>query len=319
MAKVSKNRVIEREAVNKLKALLEQQNHVVEEIAGQNDFGEDLYLTFVETGRVTGDVAKIQVKGGATPRRANCYAVPVKHHADKWTDCNVPVICVVHDPGTDTLYWANATKQLRRARSKRETLRTIKIGSNARLDEQSMSIFVAETRRYAACYRGAQAIHTHLSEISGVEFEPSDQVQHFINDCDEYLIFWQKQGEDYATLLHSDWDFNPVSINPDLFSPDADHQRQLRYDELIQRFYDENAQELLERFGADTMREARQQLDNEEVRDFFIRLALLEPCIGAFLDTAEVLWLKACFSATSWARQTNKNTAGPSERRSKTN
>jgi hypothetical protein len=295
MTKVSKNRVTEREAVNKLKALLEQQNHVVEEIAGQNDFGEDLYLTFVEAGRVTGDVAKIQVKSGVSYRRANGYAVPVKHHADQWTDCNVPVICVVHDPETGALYWANATKQLRRERSKPETRRTIKIEPDARLEEQSMSAFVAEIRHYAACYRGAQAIRTYLSEMSGVEFEPTDLVQHFVNDCDEDLIFWQKQGEGHATLLHLDWDFNPVRISPDLFSSGPDRLQRLGYDDFLEWLRDED----------EALYEHSQRLDGPAL-EFQARL-LLAARIGIILNETEVQWLTTCFSATSWARKAREH------------
>ncbi|MFJ8442510.1 DUF4365 domain-containing protein [Kitasatospora griseola] len=128
---------------------------MVQEISGQNDFGEDLYVTFVKDEHVTSDVIRIQVKGGDKWRRANGYAVPVSHHGDTWADGNIPVYCVVYDP------------------------------DNKRLFDTTMESFVAQARRYVGRYRGRQAVLTHLGEMSGVEFDPADHVLHFVNGYDE--------------------------------------------------------------------------------------------------------------------------------------
>ncbi|WP_328707417.1 DUF4365 domain-containing protein [Streptomyces sp. HF10] len=93
-------------AVHALRTLLEDHDHIVQEISEQNDFGEDFYVTFVDGGRLTSDTIKVQVKGGTSRRRGNGYA-----------------------------------------------------------------------RRY----RGRQAALTHLSEMSGVEFDSTDHVLHFVN------------------------------------------------------------------------------------------------------------------------------------------
>ena len=58
------SRKAERAAVNALRGLLDRHGHIVQDIHGENDFGEDLFVTFTENGHVTGDVIKIQVKGG---------------------------------------------------------------------------------------------------------------------------------------------------------------------------------------------------------------------------------------------------------------
>jgi hypothetical protein len=213
---IPKGRRVGRAAVNALRDLLEQHDHVVQEIDGQNDFGEDLYVTFSEGSQVTGDVVKIQVKGGISWRRANGYAVPVGRHEATWSDGNVPVLCVVYDPETSGLYWANATDQLRRARLAGKSLRWIGISPNAKLDDQTLDGFVAAARQFVGRYRGMQAVRTHLGEVCGVEFDPSDYVQHFINEYGEDLIFWQRLGESHATLLHSDLDWDPYLITPDV-------------------------------------------------------------------------------------------------------
>ena len=270
MAGIPKGRRVGRAAVNAVRALFEQYDHIVQEIDGQNDFGEDLFLTFSEDGRTTGDVVKIQVKGGASWRRANGYSIPVEQHGEVWSDGNLPVLCIVYDPETCGLYWANATKRLRSARYAGESLSRIGISSSAKLDESTLDAFVAEVRRYVGRYRGGQAVRTHLGEMAGVDFDPSDQVLHFVNEYGEDLIFWQVKGEDHATLLHSDLDWEPRLITPD----------SLRF-----------AGGLTERLGTET-----------EMPEGLRSLADVPTVGDVILNLPEAMWLAACFSATRWAR-----------------
>ncbi|WJD98279.1 DUF4365 domain-containing protein [Streptomyces antimycoticus] len=62
------------------RALLERHGHIVQEVEGGSDFGEDLYVSFVRNGRRTGDLIAVQVKGGLSFRRASGYAVSTKKH-----------------------------------------------------------------------------------------------------------------------------------------------------------------------------------------------------------------------------------------------
>lgn len=257
MPNVPTSRGPSRAAVNALRALLERHDHIVQEVDGQNDFGEDLHVTFTEDRRVTGDMIKIQVKGGLSWRRTGGYGVPVGHHAETWADGNVPVFCVVHDPETNLLHWANATEQLASARRQRNVATVIQISASARLDDASLPDFVLRARGYANRYQGNQALRTRLGEMAGVEFGPSDAVMHFVNRHGEDLIFWQRQGEGYATLLHSDLGWEPRIIWP-------------------------------------------------EALQFDTRLGLpgAVPTVGdVILNSAEALWLAACFEATDWARE----------------
>lgn len=213
MPKVSKGRRVAQASVNMLRTLLEENDHIVQEISGQNDFGEDLYVTFTLNGCVTSDTIKIQVKGGNSWHRGNGYAIPVNQHGDTWANGNIPVYCVVYDPKTEQLYWANATEQLRRA-SLFNPPRYIGVSPNAVLDSDTIDAFVELARRYVGRYLGRQAVLTHLGEMSGTAFDPADHVLHFVNGEDEDLIFWKRPGSDIATLLLSahDWDANDVSM-----------------------------------------------------------------------------------------------------------
>ncbi|QBJ93035.1 DUF4365 domain-containing protein [Streptomyces seoulensis] len=69
----------------------------------------------------------VQVKGDVSWRRSYGYAVPVRRHSETWANGNVPVFCVVFDPETERLYWANATKQLRVGGQKGRRPRTIRL------------------------------------------------------------------------------------------------------------------------------------------------------------------------------------------------
>ncbi|MFJ5633899.1 DUF4365 domain-containing protein [Streptomyces goshikiensis] len=211
MPKIPKGRRVGQAAVNAVRTLLEEHDHIVQEISGQNDFGEDLYVTFTEDGAVTSDTIKVQVKGGESWRRGNGYAVPVDRHGDTWAEGNIPVYCVVYDPDAKDLYWANATQQLRRC-GPLNPPRFIGISPNAVLDDTTMGSFVAQARRYVGRYRGRQAFLTHLGEMTGTEFDPADHVLHFVNGDDDDLIFWKRPGDAVATLLLSAQEWEPTWV-----------------------------------------------------------------------------------------------------------
>ncbi len=212
MPKIPKGRRVGQAAVNALRALLEEHDHIVQEISGQNDFGEDFYVTFTHDGEITSDTIKVQVKGGDSWRRGNGYAVPVDHHSGTWADGNIPVYCVVYDPGTTKMHWSNATQQLRRS-GPFNPPRFIGVSPNAVLNDTTMASFVTQARRYVGRYRGRQAVLTHLGEMSGVDFAPEDHVLHFVNGYDEDLIFWKHPGDALATLLLSAHDWDPYLVS----------------------------------------------------------------------------------------------------------
>ncbi|MFE3626090.1 DUF4365 domain-containing protein [Streptomyces goshikiensis] len=148
MTKVPANRTVERAAVNKTRSLLERHGHIVQEVEGGSDFGEDLYVSFVQNGRRTGDLVAIQVKGGLSFRRAAGYAVSTRKHADDWRISNVPVVCVVYDPEMRMLYWENATRALREAKADGKVLRSIQISESDTLNDVTLGGFVQEMRRF---------------------------------------------------------------------------------------------------------------------------------------------------------------------------
>ncbi|GAB1824319.1 DUF4365 domain-containing protein [Herbidospora sp. RD11066] len=113
MARIRPTRRIERAGVNALRTLLEERDHLVQEIDGGIDHGEDLYVIFTRHGRRTGHVIAVQVKSGRKYKRANGYAIPLGDHAHDWRHSKIPVIGVVYDNDNKELYWVNLTKFLK--------------------------------------------------------------------------------------------------------------------------------------------------------------------------------------------------------------
>ncbi|MFC0600198.1 DUF4365 domain-containing protein [Streptomyces palmae] len=196
-------------AVNEVRSLLERQGHIVQEIDGANDHGEDLHVTFVQDGQRTADSLAVQVKGGHSTRTRRGYRVQVGNHGDNWRDGSLPVLCIVHDPQRDSLFWANATRQLRRAQALRETLKSVVVRREYALDDSTFDAFVQSMRNYLAWERQGLG---RWADMADVEFAPNDIVKPFENDCGEPMVFWQKRGEPFAVLLHHDLDWYPVRI-----------------------------------------------------------------------------------------------------------
>ncbi|GAA1387501.1 hypothetical protein GCM10009639_12560 [Kitasatospora putterlickiae] len=276
MTKVPESRRTERAAVNAVRSLLERAGHIVNEIDGSNDFGEDLYVTFAHHDRRMPYSIAIQVKGGRSFRRRRGFSVPVGSHTDEWRDSNIPVICVVHDPDDDALYWANATQQLRSARTGGRELRTIRIPADAALTDDTVESAVRQWQHYV---RNSRGLHAFLSDLTGQSFDLGDYLSYFVNEHGEEAVFQQRAGEVYAMLWHRDLDWEPHRVHPN----DLGSLRSLITPEILARIAPTASPDLLAQALAHPMMEM--------------------PLMGTIIiDEAERSWLTACFRASDWVR-----------------
>jgi hypothetical protein len=110
---VRASRKIERAGVNALRSLLEEHDHIVQEIDGGNDHGEDMIVNFTRAGKRTPYWIAIQVKSGKKYKRAHGYAIPVEDHFEDWRQSRIPILGVVYDMKKRELFWVNLTEQLR--------------------------------------------------------------------------------------------------------------------------------------------------------------------------------------------------------------
>ena len=144
MARVRSGRRIERAGVNALRSLLEEHHHLVQEIDGGADHGEDLFLMFVRGGRRTGHIVAIQVKSGKKYKRSNGYAIPVEGHREDWMQSQIPVVGVVFDKDERKLFWVNLTDELRRGNQSA----WIRVSPEYELNDETIKGFVAKIQRY---------------------------------------------------------------------------------------------------------------------------------------------------------------------------
>lgn len=144
MARVRSGRRVERAGVNALRSLLEEHDHLVQEIDGGADHGEDLFLMFVRDGRRTGHVVAIQVKSGRKYKRAHGYAIPVEAHREDWTQSQIPVVGVVYDKDEQKLFWVNLTDELRRGNQSS----WIRVHPEYELNDETIKGFAAKLQRY---------------------------------------------------------------------------------------------------------------------------------------------------------------------------
>lgn len=112
MARVSGNRPIERAGINAMRMLFDSHGHIVQEIDGNNDHGEDILIETVKDRVRTGHRIAVQVKAGEKYKRSNGYAIPLGNHRDDWEQSRVPVVGVVYDIERGQLYWVNLTRVL---------------------------------------------------------------------------------------------------------------------------------------------------------------------------------------------------------------
>ena len=230
--RITNSRVASRNAVNLLRTLFEANGHIVEEVPGGSDFGEDLRVTFGKDGERSSYVISIQVKSGRSLRRARWYSVPVGSHGRNWAESNVPVACVVHDPDWQCFFWANASKQLRHAHLTMKTVRSVRIPRTSLLDESGLAWFVGEMRGYID---GSREVPAAVEELCGIAIGAQDYVAYAPNIFGERMVFVQRFGASHALLIHDDLDREPIEFTiDDLYFPGSEWHRNQSQHPLIQ-------------------------------------------------------------------------------------
>ncbi|WP_280295394.1 DUF4365 domain-containing protein [Nocardia abscessus] len=144
MAMTNANRPIERAGVNAFRALLERHGHVVHEVDGNNDHGEDLHVEIVKNRRRTGHMVAIQVKSGQKYKRAAGYAIPLDGHQNDWKLSRIPVIGIVFDIDEGDLYWMNLTREL----EYNSDATWINVRKSDRLEDDNVDQFISHITSY---------------------------------------------------------------------------------------------------------------------------------------------------------------------------
>ncbi|MFI1843302.1 DUF4365 domain-containing protein [Streptomyces microflavus] len=98
----------EREGVNALRAFLEDQDCVVQEVDTANDFGKDLLVDLTKNHEITGETIAIQVKSGKSFSQRGHWGIPASS-ADlhTWYESSTPIYGVIFDPAEREFHWIN--------------------------------------------------------------------------------------------------------------------------------------------------------------------------------------------------------------------
>jgi hypothetical protein len=82
-----------------------------------SDVGIDGQIEFVDSAdNATGMIVAVQIKSGSSYLRGNDDIItyyPSAKHANYWREFPVPVLLMIHDPTTRSIYWTDARLQLR--------------------------------------------------------------------------------------------------------------------------------------------------------------------------------------------------------------
>ncbi|MFD6393912.1 hypothetical protein [Nocardia sp. NPDC060259] len=55
-----------------------------------------------------------------------------------------------------------------------------------------------------------------LTALAGVQFDTTDYLAYFMNEYGEQIVFRQVLGDPLASLLHSDFDWEPIVFDPEV-------------------------------------------------------------------------------------------------------
>lgn len=110
-----KSRAIERAGVNAVRAVVEAQNCILQEIDLANDLGNDAYLEFVVDEAATGCCIALQIKSGPSyVSSGGALFLPAdRAHFEYWRSHVLPVAGIVFDPSSGRAGWCDITAHLR--------------------------------------------------------------------------------------------------------------------------------------------------------------------------------------------------------------
>jgi hypothetical protein len=152
--KLRKNRATERAGVNAAQTFFESENWIFQPVDQGNDYGKDAYVDASDGSTVTGLCATLQIKSGASFRRASGYAIPVEGHEQIWRESALPVMGIVHDPETGQLYWCDISGFLRE--------NPINVATSIPVDEKNVLTKHSLVGPFLQCVRRTAALHSRV-------------------------------------------------------------------------------------------------------------------------------------------------------------
>lgn len=87
------------------------------------------------------------------------------------------------------------------------------VSADSVLDELTV-VAVVEALRKSIAERSH--LRNALTALAGVQFDTTDYLAYFMNEYGEQIVFRQGLGDPLASLLHSDFDWEPIVFDPEV-------------------------------------------------------------------------------------------------------
>lgn len=107
------NRIVELEGINYVRSIVQAHNSIYQEIARENDQGNDAYIEFVINNVATNSGVFIQVKSGESYKDARGYKINTdKRHLEYWSNGLYLTVGIVYDPCSKKAFWIDLSEYI---------------------------------------------------------------------------------------------------------------------------------------------------------------------------------------------------------------
>lgn len=153
--KRKKTKSISREGINYLRAIVEGNNCIFQEIELENDVGNDAYIEFIVNEESTSFCIAVQVKSGTSSKRKKYYSLKSdKDHFEYWNNHNLPICGIVFDTQNQVAVWVDITHYLEENTEKiKSGPYSIPIQHNSILNRDNFMEFVDYYLKYQDVYK----------------------------------------------------------------------------------------------------------------------------------------------------------------------
>lgn len=107
------NKIIEREGINFVRAIVEGTNCIYHPIVSDDDLGNDCFIEFTNDNVATSFWAGVQVKSGDSYKDGRGYKIPAsQNQLEYWSNFVNPIVGIVYDIDKKCAFWVNISRYL---------------------------------------------------------------------------------------------------------------------------------------------------------------------------------------------------------------
>lgn len=187
--KRKQSRSISTQGIRFVESVVNEYNCIFQEIALENDIGNDAYLEFIQNEQATGCCIAIQIKSGESYHTTdeNFILRTDRDHFEYWHSHVLPIAAIIYSPTKNFAVWYDVTEYLSLHSNTIETgPYTIKIPLSQEFSSKTFNCFKSHFLQYLEPYR----------HKLGVALEKFADISNYQNCLDgiNYLFSYQRQN-----------------------------------------------------------------------------------------------------------------------------